>query len=76
MTVEKLSVVVFFRTLCFFGLPTSWVMRSFIAAVVLVELVFLRYSCIFNLLVLWVGGKVVVVSSGAGDEVLARRFHS
>lgn len=36
---------------------TSWVLRSFIVAVVLVELVFLRYSCIFNLPVLWVGGR-------------------
>lgn len=36
---------------------TSWVLSSFIAAVVSVELVFLRYSCIFNLLVLWVGGR-------------------
>lgn len=35
---------------------TSWVLRSFIAAVVLVELVFLGYSCVFNLPVLWVGG--------------------
>lgn len=36
---------------------TSWVLRSFIVAVVLVELVFLRYSCIFNLPVLWGGGR-------------------
>lgn len=36
---------------------TSWVLRSFIAAVVLVELVLFRYSCIFNLPVLWVGGR-------------------
>lgn len=35
---------------------TSWGLRSVTAAVVLVELVFLWYGCIFNLPVLWVGG--------------------
>lgn len=44
---------------------TSWVLRSVIAAVVLVELVFLRYSCIFNLPMLWVGG---------GGKQWSRRF--
>lgn len=44
---------------------TSWVLRSFIAAVVLLGFVFLRYNCLFNLLVVW---KMVVSS---GTEVLS-----
>lgn len=44
---------------------TSWVLRSVIAAVVLVELVFLWYGCVFNPPTLWVGG---------GDEQWSRRL--
>lgn len=42
---------------------TSWVLRSFIAAVILLGFVFLRYNGLFNLLVVW----EMVVSSGTGD---------
>jgi len=50
---------------------TSWVLRSLIAAVVLVGFVFLRCSCLFDLLVVW----EMVVSRGTGDSVLARCLH-